>query len=289
MATFYDTFHPFPRLPLELRICIWKMTIAPREVVVKEKPTWVEENGQSIRKTLCLKSPTPVPAVLHANHEARSTLTALYTQAYNSGVQPRYIWVNFNIDIICITADDWKALEYEGHRLRFLTFFCDRSEEDVRIHLWGVKDGSIYLCLEGLLYYHTGEVDTACNSCRYKYNGELDGACDSCRHLASVAPIRYVGSLKELTIILDVWSTGEDVYDWEPAVNDLVGPMERLRKRDPDWLRPKVTIRHHHTGEEFDLWDCPELYRKREEEEWATWELEEERRTGIGHVDVGSH
>lgn len=275
MATFYDTFHPFPRLPLELRICIWKMTIAPREVVVKEKPTWVEENGQSIRKTLCLKSPTPVPAVLHANHEARSVLTTFYVRAYNSGHQPRYIWVNFNIDTIYIAADDWKALQFEVHRLRFLTFYCDHREESVRRHLWGAKDGSIFLCLKDLLYNYTGELNGACDSCLYKYTGELDRACDSCRHLASATPIRYVASLKELTIILDEWKTNEDVYDWEPVVQDLVGPMEWVRNRDPDWMRPKVTIRHHHDGKEFDMWDCPELYRKREEEEFARLEAAE--------------
>jgi hypothetical protein len=29
-----STFHPFPRLPLELRLAIWEMTVEPREVEV---------------------------------------------------------------------------------------------------------------------------------------------------------------------------------------------------------------------------------------------------------------
>ncbi|KAF1923282.1 uncharacterized protein M421DRAFT_425941 [Didymella exigua CBS 183.55] len=36
-----STFHPFPRLPLELRLAIWEMTVEPREVevrIVKPKP-----------------------------------------------------------------------------------------------------------------------------------------------------------------------------------------------------------------------------------------------------------
>ena len=37
-----STFHPFPRLLLELRLTIWEMTVEPREVeihIVKPKPT----------------------------------------------------------------------------------------------------------------------------------------------------------------------------------------------------------------------------------------------------------
>src|SRR5690242_8350992 len=37
-----STFHPFPRLPVELRLAIWEMTVEPREVevrIVKPKPT----------------------------------------------------------------------------------------------------------------------------------------------------------------------------------------------------------------------------------------------------------
>lgn len=37
-----STFHPFPQLPLELRLAIWEMTVEPREVevrIVKPKPT----------------------------------------------------------------------------------------------------------------------------------------------------------------------------------------------------------------------------------------------------------
>lgn len=35
-----STFHPFPRLPLELRLAIWEMTVEPREVEVRiVKPT----------------------------------------------------------------------------------------------------------------------------------------------------------------------------------------------------------------------------------------------------------
>ncbi|KAK8122669.1 hypothetical protein PG984_011339 [Apiospora sp. TS-2023a] len=54
------TFHPFPRLPPELRAQIWRLTVEPRIVNIR-----TNSFSQLI-------SSTPVPTALHTCHEARS-------------------------------------------------------------------------------------------------------------------------------------------------------------------------------------------------------------------------
>jgi hypothetical protein len=68
------TFHPFPRLPYELRAQIWEMTVEPR--VVNVECRWGEATRQ-----ICLTSSTPVPAVLEACREARNH--GLYQKAFS--------------------------------------------------------------------------------------------------------------------------------------------------------------------------------------------------------------
>ncbi|KAK1783015.1 hypothetical protein QBC45DRAFT_388920 [Copromyces sp. CBS 386.78] len=58
MAT---TFHLFPYLPWELRARVWELTVEPRTVEIGF-------TGKSVR----MRSPTQVPAILHACREARN-------------------------------------------------------------------------------------------------------------------------------------------------------------------------------------------------------------------------
>ena len=74
------TFHPFPRLPYELRMQIWEMTVEPRVVNVeltRQKP---------IRQAFYLTSSTPVPAVLQSCREARNH--GLYRKAFSEVAVP---------------------------------------------------------------------------------------------------------------------------------------------------------------------------------------------------------
>ena len=78
------TFHPFPRLPLELREQIWKDTVEPRTVDVRRvRDKWSQPYlGRYGR----LVSSTPIPATLHSCREAR-----------NLGLYERVI---FEVDIV---------------------------------------------------------------------------------------------------------------------------------------------------------------------------------------------
>jgi hypothetical protein len=62
------TFHPFLRLPYELRTCVWKLTVEPRTVRVDVQDYF-------------LASATPVPAVLQVCREARNY--GLYQKAFS--------------------------------------------------------------------------------------------------------------------------------------------------------------------------------------------------------------
>ncbi|KAL7908159.1 hypothetical protein GGI35DRAFT_55267 [Trichoderma velutinum] len=112
-----STFHPFPRLPIELRIRIWNLTAFPRMVHVKLQSgsRWGNFGLQYTATS------TPCPSVVQVCQESRRH--APYQRAFTNGFEPRYIWVNFEIDMIC--NDNCKSpLTLEPHeqdiqRLRF--------------------------------------------------------------------------------------------------------------------------------------------------------------------------
>jgi hypothetical protein len=73
------TFHPFPRLPTELRLKIWEMTVEPRVVELRcehKSGSIVPDDSRHIR----LSSPTPPPATLAACRESRDHLFPIYAQ-----------------------------------------------------------------------------------------------------------------------------------------------------------------------------------------------------------------
>jgi hypothetical protein len=82
------TFHPFPRLPAELRIQIWESATEDR--VLRVKKTWNHNQGYW--------SPSPVPAVTRASRESRHHCS--YRKAFIIASSPRYIWTNFDHDVI---------------------------------------------------------------------------------------------------------------------------------------------------------------------------------------------
>ena len=64
-----STFHPFPRLPYELRAMIWEATFEPRTLSVELRHEL--QGGVEVKGGLSLASSTPVPAVLQTCREAR--------------------------------------------------------------------------------------------------------------------------------------------------------------------------------------------------------------------------
>ncbi len=123
-------FHPFPRLPYELRAMIWKLTVEPRivDVRVKRKRS-AKPYGVLIPYLVSL---TPVPAVLHACREARSQ--GLYQQAFSEiagpdGAERRYVWANLEMDMISIGTTLFDEYEPVAPLIRRLKFEREHSDD----------------------------------------------------------------------------------------------------------------------------------------------------------------
>ncbi|PNP43503.1 hypothetical protein TGAMA5MH_04475 [Trichoderma gamsii] len=113
MAT---TFHPFPRLPSEIRSQIWILASRPRLVHISITPTamrpWKRTGDYDFA------SPTPPPALMHACRESRQC--APYQKSFftilpneeeeeeeeEEEAEARYIWVDFERDMICLEDDN---------------------------------------------------------------------------------------------------------------------------------------------------------------------------------------
>ncbi|KAI8948997.1 hypothetical protein F4801DRAFT_431703 [Xylaria longipes] len=119
-----STFHLFLNLPTELRLQIWALAAeGPRilHVRIEDRPVWT--SATELEHDTVYSSPTPPPAVLHACRESRQA--APYERSFltSPGIaEARYIWVNFQQDMICLPDADIHRLEPYGaviQRLRF--------------------------------------------------------------------------------------------------------------------------------------------------------------------------
>ncbi|KAF7556899.1 hypothetical protein G7046_g6169 [Stylonectria norvegica] len=134
-----STFHPFPLLPFELRARIWEMTVEPRTVEIRftrDRITW--------GNVLYVTSSTPVPGVMQTCHEARNL--GLYQRAFSSGDEPRYVWVNFEADMISIGNSDYCIIKPEQLLIRRLRF----EDESTDGHA-------------GFFHFHSKELRDFCN------------------------------------------------------------------------------------------------------------------------------
>ncbi|KAJ8130534.1 hypothetical protein O1611_g3096 [Lasiodiplodia mahajangana] len=102
-----DTFHPFPRLPVEIRLKIWALAAGPRNLKISRTPSakWLP-----LGTTFAYASPNPPPAVMHVCREARQN--APYRKAFltSAAAETKYIWVNFQNDMICLPDDQVRSL-----------------------------------------------------------------------------------------------------------------------------------------------------------------------------------
>ncbi|CAN9132517.1 unnamed protein product [Alternaria alternata] len=152
------TFHPFPRLPLELREQIWKDTVEPRIVDVRRVRKGTERYGQLI-------SSTPIPAILQSCREARNL--GLYERVFfevtpatkkfkgkneaeiamkrffapdergeegpkkvgSSDTEQRYVWLDLDIDMVDIGASRFCNYESIASAVKRLKFERENSEE----------------------------------------------------------------------------------------------------------------------------------------------------------------
>ncbi|KAH6627472.1 hypothetical protein F5144DRAFT_575961 [Chaetomium tenue] len=146
MANMTTTFHPFSRLPFELRARVWEQTVEPRTVHVrvlhtqirvpnpdpipKEAEARARRPSQVTRFIPRLDSSTPVPATLQTCREARNL--GLYQQAFPelSPDETRYAWLNLEIDLIFIDTRCYlKSFKPIARLIERLKFERENSSE----------------------------------------------------------------------------------------------------------------------------------------------------------------
>lgn len=123
-----ETFHPFPRLPWELRAMVWEFTIEPRQVDIRV--VFRQVQGKS-RKTLLSRA--RVPAILHVCQQSR--YLGLYKQAFIDlphqrvpDIQPKYFWINWNHDTLVIGRTELSYLRHESIQNSIQRLEMDRSQ-----------------------------------------------------------------------------------------------------------------------------------------------------------------
>ncbi|KAJ4398602.1 hypothetical protein N0V85_006242 [Neurospora sp. IMI 360204] len=159
------TFHLFPCLPWEIRSRIWELTVEPRTVEVRISYVWQKISAKAEAKyrygrlgILALRSSTPVPAPLQTCREARNHLTSTtkkghryYQQAFSKlpaarwffeeikcenpedrlelglEAEPRYIWVDFDVDMISIGRSPFQFFESYYSDIKRLKFARDNT------------------------------------------------------------------------------------------------------------------------------------------------------------------
>ncbi|KAI1079782.1 hypothetical protein F5B20DRAFT_542403 [Whalleya microplaca] len=156
-----STFHPFPRLPIELRVCIWALAVEPRVVEVRVVP----DNSLKVQKLI---SPTPVPAILQTCQEARNL--GLYRQAFSevtdtkvnaaAGAESRYAWLNLDIDMVSIGKTSFEAFAPVALAIKRLRFERENSNEyfyhrEVReLQDWVNTEEIHVVCEDGMEAWH---------------------------------------------------------------------------------------------------------------------------------------
>lgn len=130
MAT---AFHLFGLLPLELRQHIWELSMTPRRVPVGDF-----SKHSYPRDPLPLPPPAPPPAVLHACAESRSRLVRCYSKVLTRGSLSRYIWVNYELDTICINEWSIEDLDAELLLIKHMSIIITHEE-----HFWHEVIGRI--------------------------------------------------------------------------------------------------------------------------------------------------
>ncbi|KAK7936002.1 hypothetical protein PG985_001497 [Apiospora marii] len=147
-----NSFHPFPRLPPELRREIWDLSIVPRQVDLHvvfdlQVQPWCDRDASgwpdsAFPEAFCIRScNTMTPPALQACRESRAHLESVeggYAKAFAGGQEPIYTWVNFALDTIALDTIALDTIALDTIALDAARFVDEgwsevMSEEAVRI------------------------------------------------------------------------------------------------------------------------------------------------------------
>ncbi|TEY43616.1 hypothetical protein BOTCAL_0367g00040 [Botryotinia calthae] len=109
-------FTLFPKLPMEMRDTIWRLTLEPRLVEVRPKYEHRDE----------FYSTAPLPIVMTVCKDSERAVQSLYPQCFGGWLGPAKIRFNFNIDTLYL---DWKIQE---HLVPFLLSISLQEAEKIQ-------------------------------------------------------------------------------------------------------------------------------------------------------------
>lgn len=133
-----STFHPFPHLPYELRMQVWKMTVEPRTVEIrvggfyKDLGPQIEGKPVDRQYVQYLVNMTPVPGPLQTCREARNL--GLYQRSMSelsdlTGDEKQYVWLNLDIDLIYFGGGGLAKFNQVAPSVKRLKLVREISEE----------------------------------------------------------------------------------------------------------------------------------------------------------------
>ncbi|KAL7913908.1 hypothetical protein GGI35DRAFT_229325 [Trichoderma velutinum] len=218
-----STFHPFPRLPQELRAHIWSLAAHHRLVHVSWKTRW--ESGK--RETLHVSTPTPPPPAMQVCRESRQH--APYRRAFALGSEPRYIWVNFEIDMICL--QDFFLQDLESHKLDIqrlrITAKCGWSSYET-FGNWDIDDLRDFPALKEIHVAIDSEVLVWAYTFEERYWGECPR--ENIKFLDNTSGLILTGS--QLWAVSD-WGTYFS-WDGEGKIRDINNLKEEIKLATDD-------------------------------------------------------
>lgn len=158
------TFHPFPRLPLELRLVIWEASISPRTINFRTCAFRCGGDDQEQRVEVSIPTPKPnisfwtftsippPPPILHTCRESRNIglhFQGGYQKAFSTWCLPyfdgswnnRYLWVNFELDIIDI-GDESPIIYVDEDRDKIKRVKCELDRKDCV--LWNKSEAQLF-------------------------------------------------------------------------------------------------------------------------------------------------
>lgn len=120
-------FTLFPKLPIEVRDEIWRMTLEPRLVEVRPKSGKCEGfNSPKSDKYEGFYAAAPLPIVLTVCQDSRRAVLPLYPKCFGGLVIPPQIRINFELDTLFL---DWKLQE---RLAQFLLLISVQEAEKIR-------------------------------------------------------------------------------------------------------------------------------------------------------------
>lgn len=130
------TFHPFPRLPYEIRAIIWALAVEPRIVDVRaisgsRLPRGFLYSADPEKEVMDPYMPVLPPAMLHTCQEARQQniyQKVFYPDSTTHQPQGRYTWIHYETDMIDIGLGYLETIHHISFAIRRLRLHRENSE-----------------------------------------------------------------------------------------------------------------------------------------------------------------